>query len=211
MRLSPVDAFDRLSSMRRRVVSRQRTEWALACALASLLMLAALAVADVVATPASAASCGAYTVPGTGARFERITTKGISCAAAKRALRKYAYTGEGLHCRRAGGNRWRCSRGPALIRYVQPACGEGSCSGEYRLAEADAIAARACGSFRVPGLFTAVRVQVKRGSVSCARAMQIMRALFAHARGNVRGWSCVGPQTGYAACTKGNSKITASF
>jgi hypothetical protein len=72
-------------------------------------------------------------------------------------------------------------------------------------------AARACRSFRVPGLRTAVRVRVKRGSVSCRRAMQIMRDLFAHARPNVQGWSCVGPQTGYAACKKGNSKITASF
>ena len=146
-----------------------------------------------------------------------IKTSGISCAAANRALHRYHGTGEGLNCRQAGSRRWRCTRGPAVIRYSLPRCGEGICSGgefrpsQQRPSDAMAVAARACGSFRVPGLQTAVRVRVKRGSISCGRALAIMRDLFVHARRSVQGWRCVGPQTGYAACTKGNSKITASF
>ena len=75
-----------------------------------------------------------------------------------------------------------------------------------------AHAARACGSFRVEGLRTSVRVYVVRGSVGCATARGVMRSLFAGRGGRtVRGWRCVGPQTGYAACTKGPRRIRASF
>jgi hypothetical protein len=75
-----------------------------------------------------------------------------------------------------------------------------------------AHAARSCGPFRVEGLRTSVRVYVVRGSVGCATARGVMRSLFAAGSNRtVRGWRCVGPQTGYAACTKGVRRIRASF
>jgi hypothetical protein len=72
-----------------------------------------------------------------------------------------------------------------------------------------AHATKRCGSFRVEGLLTKVRVKVVRGNVPCRNAKRVMKRLF-----NVRDtgkWNCVGPQTGYAACTRGDSKITARF
>jgi hypothetical protein len=72
-----------------------------------------------------------------------------------------------------------------------------------------AYAAKRCGSFRVEGLLTKVRVKVVRGNVPCRNAKRVMKRLF---KGRNTGkWDCVGPQTGYAACTRGDSKITARF
>jgi hypothetical protein len=65
------------------------------------------------------------------------------------------------------------------------------------------------GSFRVEGLLTKVRVKVVRGNVPCRNAKRVMKRLFKGR--NTRKWDCVGPQTGYAACTRGDSKITARF
>jgi hypothetical protein len=72
-----------------------------------------------------------------------------------------------------------------------------------------AYAAKRCGSFRVEGLLTKVRVKVVRGNVPCRNAKRVMKRLF-NGR-NTRKWDCVGPQTGYAACTRRDSKITARF
>jgi hypothetical protein len=72
-----------------------------------------------------------------------------------------------------------------------------------------AYATKRCGSFRVDGLLTKVRVKVVRGNVPCRNAKRVMKRLF---KGRSTGkWNCVGPQTGYAACTRGDSKITARF
>jgi hypothetical protein len=76
---------------------------------------------------------------------------------------------------------------------------------------ATAPASRACGSFRVSGLGTSVKVRVVRGATTCREANRVMRSLFAHKRSAVFGWRCVGPQTGYSACTKGSAKITGLF
>lgn len=71
---------------------------------------------------------------------------------------------------------------------------------------------RTCGSFRVHGLQTHVRVRITRGGVPCHRANHVMAKLFrGGANREAPGWRCVGPQTGYAACTKGHSQVTASF
>ena len=67
-----------------------------------------------------------------------------------------------------------------------------------------------CGSFRMEGLRTEVRVKVVRGNVDCHTANRVMHALFKH--GRERGdWECVGPQTGYAACERGRNKVTGRF
>jgi hypothetical protein len=72
-----------------------------------------------------------------------------------------------------------------------------------------AYAAKRCGSFRVEGLLTKVRVKVVRGNVPCRNAKRVMKRLF---KGRNTGeWDCVGPQTSYAACTRGDNKITARF
>lgn len=60
------------------------------------------------------------------------------------------------------------------------------------------VAARGCGSFRMQGLRTGIRVKVTRGGVGCGRARQVMKSLFDHKRSRVYGWRCIGPQTGYA-------------
>ena len=72
-----------------------------------------------------------------------------------------------------------------------------------------AYAAKRCGSFRVEGLLTKVRVKVVRGNVPCRNAKRVMKRLFEGR--DTRKWDCFGPQTGYAACTRGDSKITARF
>jgi hypothetical protein len=72
-----------------------------------------------------------------------------------------------------------------------------------------AYAVERCGSFRVEGLLTKVRVKVVRGNVPCRNAKRVMKRLF---KGRTTGkWNCVGPQTGYAACTRGDNKVTARF
>jgi hypothetical protein len=76
---------------------------------------------------------------------------------------------------------------------------------------AAAPASRSCGSFRIPGLLTSVKVRVVRGATSCREANRVMHSLFAHKRTVVLGWRCVGPQTGYSACTKASAKITGLF
>jgi hypothetical protein len=55
-----------------------------------------------------------------------------------------------------------------------------------------------------------------RGPVSCYTARSVMYSLFrrgGNTRTFIRGWSCVGPQTGYAHCTKRRPwrSITATF
>lgn len=76
---------------------------------------------------------------------------------------------------------------------------------------AAAPASRSCGSFRIPGLLTSVKVRVVRGTTTCREANRVMHSLFARKRSVVFGWRCVGPQTGYSACTKGSAKITGLF
>jgi hypothetical protein len=78
-------------------------------------------------------------------------------------------------------------------------------------APAESPASRSCGSFRIPGLLTSIKVRVQRGSTTCREANRVMHSLFAHKRTAVFGWRCVGPQTGYSACTKGSAKITGLF
>jgi len=74
-----------------------------------------------------------------------------------------------------------------------------------------ALAAKGCGSFRLAGLLTAIKVRVTRGGVPCGRARQVMKSLFNRKRSRVFGWRCVGPQTGYAACRKRGNRLVASF
>jgi hypothetical protein len=79
------------------------------------------------------------------------------------------------------------------------------------LLPASGAASQSCGSFRVSGLLTSVKVRVVRGSTSCREANRVMHSLFARKRSVVFGWRCVGPQTGYSACTRGRAKITGLF
>lgn len=73
----------------------------------------------------------------------------------------------------------------------------------------DALASHYCQTVRAAGFVVKVRVQ--RGAASCREAKAVVADLFAHPRRTVRGWRCVGPQTGYSACVRGNSKITGTF
>jgi hypothetical protein len=74
-----------------------------------------------------------------------------------------------------------------------------------------ALAAKSCGTFRVEGLKTAVHVRVVRGHTSCRIARAVLRSLFAHKRTHVRGWRCVGPQTGYSQCVRRSARIQGLF
>jgi hypothetical protein len=49
----------------------------------------------------------------------------------------------------------------------------------------------------------------KMDNDSCGRstARAVLRSLFAHKRTHVRGWRCVGPQTGYSQCVRGRARI----
>jgi hypothetical protein len=94
--------------------------------------------------------------------------------------------------------RWSFSNGP----------------GDYQVTQPPAVgrAARSCGSFRVRGIRTRVRVRVKHGRVSCSTAIRVMKHLFNRGPGSSpEGWHCVGPQTGYASCRKSGNKIVAYF
>ena len=97
--------------------------------------------------------------------------------------------------------------GPASPRELASA----SVAAEGAPAAPTAAAARACGSFRMSGLLTAIRVKVTRGGVPCGRARQVMKSLFNRKRSRVFGWSCLGPQTGYAACRKRGNRVVATF
>lgn len=71
-----------------------------------------------------------------------------------------------------------------------------------------ANASRFCDTFREPSLLTQVQVYANR-YVSCDRAVRVMKRRF---DGDTpAGWSCVGPQTGYAKCTKGRKRVVAHF
>ena len=59
-----------------------------------------------------------------------------------------------------------------------------------------------CGSFELPGVLKPVRVKITRGEFPCRIAMRVMDDLY-HGR-DVGHWQCIGPQTGYAKCTKPN-------
>lgn len=72
-------------------------------------------------------------------------------------------------------------------------------------------AAKACGSFRMEGLRTSVRVRVVRGGTSCRTARRVLSSLFDRKRSRVMGWSCLGPQTGYSECRKGRARIEGLF
>jgi hypothetical protein len=74
-----------------------------------------------------------------------------------------------------------------------------------------AVAANSCGTFHVTGLQTSVHVRVVRGHTSCRTARAVLRSLFAHKRTRVRGWRCVGPQTGYSQCVRGSARIQGLF
>ena len=74
-----------------------------------------------------------------------------------------------------------------------------------------AVAAKSCGTFRVTGLQTQVHVRVVRGHTSCRTARAVLRSLFAHKRTHVRGWRCVGPQTGYSQCVRRGARIQGLF
>lgn len=73
-----------------------------------------------------------------------------------------------------------------------------------------ANAARACGTFRMPGLRTSIRVRT-RGPVSCATARRVLISLFNRKRPDVLGWRCIGPQTGYSICRRGGASVTGTF
>jgi hypothetical protein len=73
---------------------------------------------------------------------------------------------------------------------------------------------KACGSFRIPGLLTPVRVRVTKEPVACKDAYRIMKKLFNRGPGSdPENWNCIGPQTGYARCSKSNPRrvIVATF
>ena len=72
-------------------------------------------------------------------------------------------------------------------------------------------ATRSCGTFHAKGVQTPVRVRIVRGHTSCRTARGVLRSLFAHKRTHVRGWRCVGPQTGYSQCVKGRARIQGVF
>lgn len=60
-----------------------------------------------------------------------------------------------------------------------------------------------CGGFSFPGLLTNVHVRVTRGPVGCERAKRVMKKLFNRGPGSSpENWNCIGPQTGYALCSK---------
>lgn len=74
--------------------------------------------------------------------------------------------------------------------------------------------AKRCGSFEMPGLLTKVRVRVTKGPVGCTQAYQVMKKLFDRGPGSEpEGWNCIGPQTGYARCSKSDPRrvIVAHF
>ena len=73
----------------------------------------------------------------------------------------------------------------------------------------DARASHYCHTVRAAGFIAKVRVQ--RGTANCREAKAVIADLFTHPRRAVRGWSCVGPQTGYSACVRGRAKITGTF
>lgn len=71
-----------------------------------------------------------------------------------------------------------------------------------------AAASKFCGKFHEAGLLTTVQVYGNR-YVSCRQAKSVMNRRFA---GNTpAGWHCIGPQTGYALCTKGRKRVSAHF
>src|SRR2546423_13951539 len=71
-----------------------------------------------------------------------------------------------------------------------------------------AEASHFCGKFHEPGLLTTVQVYANR-FVSCDRAVAVMKRRF---NGDTApGWHCIGPQTGYALCTKDRKRVSAHF
>ncbi len=79
--------------------------------------------------------------------------------------------------------------------------------------------ARSCGTIRPKSLEDLVPPHnmahiTTHGSVSCNTAKRTMKILFRHG-GNtttpIHGWHCVGPQTGFAKCTRPRKSITATF
>jgi hypothetical protein len=71
-----------------------------------------------------------------------------------------------------------------------------------------AVASRFCGTFQEAGLLTKVQVYANR-YLACGRAIRVMKRRF---NGDTpAGWSCVGPQTGYAKCAKGRRRVVAHF
>jgi hypothetical protein len=75
------------------------------------------------------------------------------------------------------------------------------------------VASRSCGAMTVSDPFASFRVRVKvtRGNVSCGRAKGLIRGVFRRPNSRIDGWRCVGPQTGYAACTKSGNKVVGTF
>ena len=61
---------------------------------------------------------------------------------------------------------------------------------------------KSCGSFRMEGLLTSVKIKITRGDFPCKVARRVMEDLF-HGR-DTGNWNCAGPQTGYAKCKKSN-------
>jgi hypothetical protein len=71
-----------------------------------------------------------------------------------------------------------------------------------------ASASRFCDTFREPGLLTNVQVYANR-YVGCDQAVRVMKRRF---NGDTpSGWHCIGPQTGYAKCTKARKRVVAHF
>jgi hypothetical protein len=71
-----------------------------------------------------------------------------------------------------------------------------------------ASASRFCGTFHKAGLLTEVQVYANR-YIGCGRAIRVMKRRF---NGDTPpGWSCIGPQTGYAKCTKARKRVVAHF
>jgi hypothetical protein len=67
-----------------------------------------------------------------------------------------------------------------------------------------AAASRFCGTFHEAGLLTTVQVYGNH-YVGCDQAVNVMKRRFNG--DSPSGWSCIGPQTGYAKCTKARKRV----
>lgn len=197
-----------------------------------MLVRSRLTAVVLVGMSALALSGGALGAPGPGLssrdagdrcsdlpRFYVKVLKGAAnCSNARRVLRRFmdnvyassppCYPGK---CRNQSPGRWRCELENTQLT-EEPGrtarckrVSDGSVAvlifrGES--ATGDKRRTKSCGNFRVDGLLTEVRVKITQGDFRCKIARQVMENLF---QGRDTGnWSCVGPQTGYAKCTKPN-------
>jgi hypothetical protein len=169
--------------------------------------------------PAGSAAGDGRTRCKDGPRFVVKVLKGdAGCSNARRALRGFmdnVYASDPPcnpgKCRGASPRRWRCqleneqlTEAPGRTAKCKRErdgsvgilifLGESSTGGKLR--------DKSCGSFRMQGLLTRIRVKITEGDFPCRIARRVMEDLF---RGRDTGnWRCIGPQTGYAKCKKRN-------